>query len=99
MAYIENKRSDGVTIYGMDFFKRYQSNFGKVIRAEMTTPFGKPARFMLENELGEEMVFHDTFTSGNAGEGSKATQQVLELCEFPVEDDFAEKHRKFELKK
>ena len=99
MAYIENIRADGVTVYGMDFFKRYEKSFGKVVRAEMTTPFGKPPRFTLENDLGEKMVFDNTFTSGYKGEGQKATQQVLELCGFPVDGEFAEKHKRFELKK
>lgn len=99
MAYIENIRADGVLVYGMDFFKRYKGSFGEVIRVEMDTPFGKPPRFTLENTLGEKMIFENTFTSGHAGENTKATQQVLELCEFPVDGDFAETHKRFELKK
>ena len=95
MAYIKNKKADSATSLSLEFFKRYQDGFGNIVRAEMTK---KPGFiFTLENSRGDKMVFDGPFSSGYHGEGPKGTQQVLKLCGFNVEDEYAETHEKFEL--
>lgn len=95
MAYIKNKKADSATSLSLGFFKRYQESFGNTVRAEMVK---KPGFiFTLENSMGDKMVFEGSFSSGYHGEGPKGTQQVLKLCGFDIDDEYAETHERFEL--
>ncbi len=97
MAYIKNKKADSATSLSLEFFKRYQESFGSTVRAEMVKKPGFV--FTLENSKGDKMVFDGSFSSGYHGEGPKGTQEVLKLCGFDIDDEYAETHGEFVLLK
>lgn len=84
----------------VEFYEKYKEAFGEVISAEMICLI-KPTKYKvtLINVKGEKLLFDTGLSLGCISEGSRATQRVLELAGFPIDDNFIRSNTSFKLTK
>lgn len=98
MAVMLNADIDS-SFQSVEFYERYKEAFGKVISAEMICvikPINK-YKVTLINVKGEKLLFDTGLSLGCISEGSRATQRVLELAGFPIDDEFIKTNTSFKL--
>ncbi|WP_443660933.1 hypothetical protein [Clostridium algidicarnis] len=84
----------------IEFYERYKEAFGEVISVEMISiPKNTDFKLTLINAQGEELLFDGGLTAGYLGEGCRATQRVLALAGFTIDDEFIKSHTSFKLKR
>ncbi|MCB2309263.1 hypothetical protein LGL08_22140 [Clostridium estertheticum] len=88
----------GTSKESIEFYKRYKEAFGEIISVEMiSVPKNTDFKLTLINTEGEELLFDGGLTAGYLGQGCRATQKVLALAGFPIDDEFIETHTSFKL--